>query len=50
MKSREEIYEMIRKYDEKLDNDPLFEDEKQWMFGIVDALLWVVEDESGLAI
>ena len=46
MKNKREIDEKINYWMDKLET--VFDsEEKQWMFGIIDALLWVIDDESG---
>lgn len=58
MKNWNEITEKINEYMEKLDENRTgeaeFEDEeeleREWYYGIIDALLWVIGDESGKAI
>lgn len=51
MRTEREIHDMIDKYMEKLRDaklDPLFDDEEFGeIYGIIDALLWVIGDESG---
>jgi len=46
MKSRKEIEEKIRQWDEELVNETSGE-ETGWIYGIIDALLWVIGDDSG---
>ena len=58
MKNWNEITEKINEYMEKLDENRTgeaeFEQEEklqqEWYYGIIDALLWVIGDESGKAI
>ncbi len=58
MKNWNEITEKINEYMEKLDEkrtgEAEFEHEeeleREWYYGIIDALLWVLGDESGMAI
>ena len=42
MKSENEIKEKILEYEKKLEEDPLFDDEKERICGILDALDWVL--------
>lgn len=58
MKNWNEITEKINEYMEKLDENRTGEEEfereeklqQEWYYGIIDALLWVIDDESGMAI
>ena len=50
MRSEREIREKISEYMEKIHTLPWWEDEREYRCMVLDALLWVVGDESGKAI
>lgn len=63
MKNENDIREMLNKYDEKLDEVRNRQDdgdydcfisrndfEKQYVFGVMDALLWILGDNCGKAV
>ena len=49
MKTREEIYDKIREYDE-MAKAATNEERKERLYIIIDALVWVVGDNSGAPI
>ncbi|MBQ1573246.1 MAG: hypothetical protein IIZ78_19155 [Clostridiales bacterium] len=63
MKDRDEIYKKIEEWDEKIDNAcPAFlwtsydsrtrndQEVQEYILGVIDALLWVIGDNSGKTI
>lgn len=50
MKSRNEIEKKINYWLDKLEDEKRFKNDCEYIFGIIDALLWVIGDESGKAI
>ena len=50
MKSEMEIREKISEYMDKVSDLPWWEEEREYACMVIDALLWVIGDESGKAI
>lgn len=50
MKTENEIREKISEYIDKTNGKPLTSLVRQNYYGIIDALLWVIEDRSGMKI
>ena len=49
MKNRNEIEKKIEYWMDRVGKSK-DKEEKEWIFGIIDALLWVIDDESGMKI
>lgn len=47
MKSEREIRDKIEEYMDKIHGMPWWEEEREYYCMVIDALLWVVDDESG---
>ena len=47
MKSEQEIRNKISEYMDAVDGLPWWEDEREYRCMVIDALLWVIGDESG---